>query len=227
MLPGTYLVRLTLTKSDVKTTVKTENKTEGKTESKTENKTESKTESKTENKTVITKSIHVEDDPRLTISNKDRQNLFKAQMRVYKLNQNAEVVRAELTAIRDSLNTLEESDKFKSASPKVKEQVTATQKLLTKLLDQIVTPQRPRQETATVGEGGAQVATPTTTSLSQRLSRVSFDLEGITEKPAQVHLDRTQELESDLKKLEGASRDFQEGALSELKKLLKANSLSL
>ena len=78
-----------------------------------------------------TKTIQVEDDPRVHLTDRDRKARYDLQMRVQHLSQTYAEARRNLTTLRTELTTLQKSADTEKAPQSVKDSLTGLAKEVT------------------------------------------------------------------------------------------------
>jgi hypothetical protein len=163
-------------------------------------------------KNVVTKTVRVDEDPRVMISPADRATRQQAVMRLYELYKTADQGQKTITGLRTSLTAALEPWK-KPGAPKVPENIQKAAEALSKQVDELqgkfVTPRE------ALGSAGPPL-TYTPPPFSQRMGRLMGAVEGYTAAPT---AQQTEELEA-------VSRLLGE-AMDKLKKLVDEDLASL
>ncbi len=122
-----------------------------------------------------TKTVTVEDDPRVVLSAEDRARRRDAVMKLYAMSKDADASRRRITALRTSLTTLTDGWKAPNA-PKVPEEVKkAATDLLAKVKDAVPNFEQDRE--GQLGAAGPPLKY-TPPPVNQKIQRLMFGIDG-------------------------------------------------
>jgi hypothetical protein len=138
-------------------------------------------------------SVQVEDDPRIKISEADRERWDKARMQVYAMQKSADAARRSLTNLRTQITALQDGVR---RNPAASQAITGAIKSLSDKVDELQRKLAPTQD----GSGNAGPQLPgTPRPLVGQLGQLSFAIDGYTAVPTPQQQARIDELSRELK----------------------------
>ncbi|HEV8131732.1 MAG TPA: hypothetical protein VGQ81_10795 [Acidobacteriota bacterium] len=165
-----------------------------------------------------TKTVRVEDDPRVIASDADRRAQLDALIQINKLQKTVEDARVSLENSKTQLDTLQKSLKKQNSPKALQDSVEALINKINDIQGRLVPGQRD-QESA----GPEFLDTPR--PLSNRVNLLAFSIDGYTEAPASSDLQEINELRKALNGLLGEVNDVLEKSIADLNRQLRESQV--
>jgi photosystem II stability/assembly factor-like uncharacterized protein len=166
-----------------------------------------------------TKTVRVEEDPRIQISDADRAKLVEAQMKLYAMQRATGNVRRALEGLRNQLNVLQESLK---KTPNVSGEVSGAVKSVADQVDDLY------RKTVNVPDttGNAGPALPDAPRpIQNRIGGLANGLDGYTALPTADETQRIDELSGELRTLVEQVNKLLEETIPNLNKQMRDNGM--
>jgi hypothetical protein len=171
------------------------------------------------------KSLRVEEDPRISLSDADRAARRDALTKVSQLSMGFSIAVRSITGLRTSLTQAQESWKRPGGGPRIPENVTKAADELLKKIDEIypLLATLPDEQPGLGDAGPPLVARPAT--LTRRIARIMMGLESFTAAPTASTLEEIPVLQKEAREIGEKIQKLVTEDLANLNKLMREASI--